>query len=349
VVLSCAHRYCWQCLAATATFCASNQCPVCRKEQLLDMDHFHVDSMLQRFLETYFPRDPCEPEESLEVAVPENRNPKQGFFYFFQSPHKYPSATSIVISPEPDFHTVDTLVTDINGRQPLRVCLFVPPNPNPAVEVKAEPLSPSWNVEERLSELEVPYVLVRLEKSSKQRSECFVDFEIDSPNGIIMGVGFKPLAANCPTKTGLSKRLDTLCSKSGKQPVILVANYQPIEELDDCLLPHIEQNIALVKHLFLINSPHQLSGRWHEISMNGMKTTADSEKISYHNILITNDSVAIEKVKVLKPQIVVAQPAVEDMSWELASRMSMILLSFILFCIFSHITRAGMSEIEGEL
>lgn len=53
VVLSCAHRYCWQCLARAAQF--GEACPTCRKEVALDPRHYSVDRTLQAFLVSAFP------------------------------------------------------------------------------------------------------------------------------------------------------------------------------------------------------------------------------------------------------------------------------------------------------
>jgi hypothetical protein len=71
VVLSCAHIFCWSCLARAAQFTCNNACPVCRKEVPLDpmaykvfpallisntqLTYIKVDSLLQRFLSQNLP------------------------------------------------------------------------------------------------------------------------------------------------------------------------------------------------------------------------------------------------------------------------------------------------------
>lgn len=54
VVLSCGHRYCMKCVSAASYFCQTS-CPVCRKEQILDMENIKVDTLLSHFLDRYFP------------------------------------------------------------------------------------------------------------------------------------------------------------------------------------------------------------------------------------------------------------------------------------------------------
>jgi hypothetical protein len=54
VVLSCGHRFCMKCVSAASYFCQTS-CPVCRKEQILDMETIKVDTLLSHFLERYFP------------------------------------------------------------------------------------------------------------------------------------------------------------------------------------------------------------------------------------------------------------------------------------------------------
>eukprot|EP00286_Rhodomonas_abbreviata_P028475 CAMPEP_0181299224 /NCGR_PEP_ID=MMETSP1101-20121128/6225_1 /TAXON_ID=46948 /ORGANISM="Rhodomonas abbreviata, Strain Caron Lab Isolate" /LENGTH=337 /DNA_ID=CAMNT_0023404345 /DNA_START=285 /DNA_END=1295 /DNA_ORIENTATION=- len=54
VVLSCGHRFCMKCVSAASYFCQTS-CPVCRKEQILDMETIKVDSLLSHFLDRYFP------------------------------------------------------------------------------------------------------------------------------------------------------------------------------------------------------------------------------------------------------------------------------------------------------
>lgn len=54
VVLSCAHRFCWHCLAKASLF--GQCCPVCRKEQSLDPCDYQVDNTLKQFLERHFPQ-----------------------------------------------------------------------------------------------------------------------------------------------------------------------------------------------------------------------------------------------------------------------------------------------------
>jgi len=53
VVLSCAHRFCWTCLSQTSARMYS--CPVCRKNQNLDPNNFHIDWILTEFLKQNFP------------------------------------------------------------------------------------------------------------------------------------------------------------------------------------------------------------------------------------------------------------------------------------------------------
>lgn len=55
VVLSCAHRFCWHCLAKASLF--GQCCPVCRKQQSLDPEHYQVDHTLHSFLVQHFPQD----------------------------------------------------------------------------------------------------------------------------------------------------------------------------------------------------------------------------------------------------------------------------------------------------
>ncbi len=55
VVLSCAHRFCWHCLAKASLF--GQCCPVCRKQQTLDPRHYNIDSALQNFVKQHFPAE----------------------------------------------------------------------------------------------------------------------------------------------------------------------------------------------------------------------------------------------------------------------------------------------------
>eukprot|EP00281_Chroomonas_sp_CCMP1168_P034208 CAMPEP_0206245958 /NCGR_PEP_ID=MMETSP0047_2-20121206/18986_1 /ASSEMBLY_ACC=CAM_ASM_000192 /TAXON_ID=195065 /ORGANISM="Chroomonas mesostigmatica_cf, Strain CCMP1168" /LENGTH=320 /DNA_ID=CAMNT_0053671315 /DNA_START=358 /DNA_END=1317 /DNA_ORIENTATION=+ len=54
VVLSCGHRFCMKCVSAASYFCQTS-CPVCRKEQILDLETIKVDTLLSHFLDRYFP------------------------------------------------------------------------------------------------------------------------------------------------------------------------------------------------------------------------------------------------------------------------------------------------------
>jgi len=53
VVLSCAHRFCWNCLGQASHFCES--CPICRKPQSLDPRNYNIDASLNDFLRRNFP------------------------------------------------------------------------------------------------------------------------------------------------------------------------------------------------------------------------------------------------------------------------------------------------------
>jgi len=53
VVLSCTHRFCWGCLSKTSERMQS--CPVCRKDQQLDPQNFHIDWILTEFIHHKFP------------------------------------------------------------------------------------------------------------------------------------------------------------------------------------------------------------------------------------------------------------------------------------------------------
>jgi len=291
---------------------------------------FYVDSMLQRFLETYFPR------EDTDLLFPVKPNTGKGFFYFFQNEHKYPTSTSLFIAAEPEVKQSKALVDHVNGMQTaFKLCLFSSP-------------TNSWNVGDKLADLDSPFVLMRLGldptiKNRKLKSlECYIDFEFDTPNGIVMGIAFKPKAGLFPQHTSLSKRLDSLCSQSGKKSVFLFAAYQPVEELDDTLFPHIQQNVSLVKHVFLIDAPSQISGNWHEISLNSIKSRsnkqADPKKSNFQHVVITNTRVTVEKVCLHDvPRIPRSDKSVEDISWEIASRLSMVILSLLLFYVFQQV------------
>jgi len=53
VVLSCAHRFCWHCLAQASVH--KQACPVCRKEQSLNPRLYEVHGVLDSFLARHFP------------------------------------------------------------------------------------------------------------------------------------------------------------------------------------------------------------------------------------------------------------------------------------------------------
>lgn len=59
VTLTCAHRFCWQCLAKAS--CFGEHCPVCRKVQTLDPGHFRIDLKLQHFIAQHFQTDTSVP------------------------------------------------------------------------------------------------------------------------------------------------------------------------------------------------------------------------------------------------------------------------------------------------
>lgn len=54
-MLSCTHRFCWACLAGAAKSQVQDQCPVCRKPQLLDPSNYTVDRNLLEYLRQHFP------------------------------------------------------------------------------------------------------------------------------------------------------------------------------------------------------------------------------------------------------------------------------------------------------
>lgn len=66
VVLSCAHRFCWECLGSSAF---GGNCPVCQKQQSFDPAHFRPDSTLQHFLSEYFPPSSRDSASSRAMAA----------------------------------------------------------------------------------------------------------------------------------------------------------------------------------------------------------------------------------------------------------------------------------------
>eukprot|EP00960_Hanusia_phi_P067321 766604-Hanusia_phi.AAC.1 len=74
VVLSCGHRFCMKCVSAASYFCQTS-CPVCRKDQILDLETIKVDTLLSSFLDRYFPEGQSGVKQCKACAA-RNANPQ---------------------------------------------------------------------------------------------------------------------------------------------------------------------------------------------------------------------------------------------------------------------------------
>lgn len=97
VVLTCAHRFCWHCLARASVH--SQSCPLCRKEQSLDPRHYQIDSNLQNFLAQHFPDAIASTDMQVEEA-PSSPDSSQSMVEDDFSPKKAAPQFEEVVKPQ---------------------------------------------------------------------------------------------------------------------------------------------------------------------------------------------------------------------------------------------------------
>jgi len=290
VVLSCAHRFCWSCLASASMFTSHNSsCPVCRKQQSLDPRDYTVDSLLMSFIRdnvsTPPPSDtdqllPPAVPETTDIALPQLKNEDAGgFFYFFQQDHK-PTTSVKVLLVQTHLSTTDafSFVKQANLTQTNYCVLSTPP--------KTGGLDKLTNVTATLAH------------TAESTKMPYVSFAEDTALGTLLVLSFRS------TKSAGKHNMPLLEEKlKGAASVFLVASHCTFDQMDEVVYPMLlksKSNGTAVRHLFLLSSPKEYTGTWRNIPFTALKSVDanQSGNVLYTEVVIKEDLVMVKPTAV---------------------------------------------------
>jgi len=276
VVLSCAHIFCWSCLARAAQFTCNNACPVCRKEVPLDPMAYKVDSLLQRFLSQNLP-------EQIQ---------RKGFGYFFQTPPP-PRNLKVIVAPgrfaSPHYTTRFSAHCN-QSHTDAQFCVIADN-------------SPSFRQAITLSSSKVLFVDTPVDPAALGKGETLVPFiegEGETTIGKLLVIGFR---------VGLPGSEKPTYEKQHNQsrPALIFMKHLPFDVLEKTSFDKLLKKHANgPKYLFILDAPTAQAGVWNSIPftklsgnsdtfpMKDKKSTSSSITFPYIEAFIKQDNILIQ-------------------------------------------------------
>lgn len=246
VVLSCAHIFCWSCLARAAQFTCNNACPVCRKEVPLDPTAYKVDSLLQRFLSQNLP-------EQVQ---------RKGFGYFFQTP---PPPRNMKVLVAPVRFSSTSLATRFSQHCNVRH--------TDALFCVAADNSPSYVQAFNLTSSKVMFVDTQVDPVELRKGETlvpFVESEGESPLGKVLVVGFR-VGLPGADKPSFEKQ------SNPSRPALVFIKHLPFDVLEKTSFEKLlKKNANGSKYLFILDSPSAQVGVWNGIPYTKLIATPEA-------------------------------------------------------------------------
>jgi len=306
VVLSCAHRFCWACLAGASMFTSHNSsCPVCRKQQSLDPRNYTVDSLLMSFI-----RDKVSPltvdispmvenelppkvdDISLPMQSGEVSNNTGGFFYFFQQEHKVPTSITLLL-----------VQSKVSG--PTQALKFVKHvnvvHPNTDFCILSTPQFGDVSMPEDLGKF--PRVTTMLKHTIETHKVPYVSFAEETPLGTLLVLSFRSQKSTGKHQMPLLE--DKL---KGARSVFIVTSHCSFDQMDEVVYPVLLRHKRVVlRHLFLLSSHKEHTGTWRGIPFSALKpadATLPQDNVAYTEFDIQEDMVMVKPTSVA----VVVQP-----------------------------------------
>lgn len=278
VVLSCAHIFCWSCLARAAQFTCNNACPVCRKEMPLDPTAYKVDSLLQRFL---------------SQNVPQETN-KTGFGYFFQTPAP-PRSLKVILAPArfatPQHAT--RFSSHCNARHTDAQICVVADN------------SPSYKQAVQLNAAKVLFVDTQVDPAALRKGETLVPFveeETETVLGQVMIVGFRV------GLQGSEKPVFKKASRDQSRPSLIFMKYLSFEQLEKTTFEDfVQKRAGNQKYLFILDSPRSQTGVWNAIPYTKIADSPSTltSPIPYQEIFIKKgNNIAVHDRRLEDPTLI---------------------------------------------
>lgn len=294
VVLSCAHRFCWACLAGASMFTSHNSsCPVCRKQQSLDPRDYTVDSLLMSFIRDKVsttitdvaPSFNYETETSNAVVPTSGKESTNngGFFYFFQQEHKTPTSITLLLvqSQFADPPSAFKFVKHVNKAHP-NTDLCVLSTPSGAAD------------RTKLDDIEkFPRITTMLAHTIENQKTPYVSFAEDTPLGTLFVLSFRsPKSVGKHHMPLLEEQL-----KQVRSAVFFVVPHCTFDQMDEVVFPILLRNKhASLKHLFLMSSPKEHAGTWRGVpfsALNSVPSISAPNTIFYTEVDIQEDLVVV--------------------------------------------------------
>jgi len=298
VVLSCAHRFCWTCLASAALFTSQKSaCPVCRKEQSLDPRHYIVDSLLMAFIKDNFPNPSSHSQHQENSILPEvpAKESAAGFFYFFQQTHKIPTSLKILL-----VHTqLSTPSLTSNFTSHVR---NLHPDANFCMMTSSPLFSSGADLSNEFAKFSMaPHCMTTLRHTTDSHKIPYVSSVEETEMGTLVLFSFR---------SHKSRRLSQMSTlehvvKSSKYPLFLVSEYCSFSQLDNLVYPILLRQGAatVVKHMFLLNSAQESMGTWRNIPFSALtsSTAKSNGNVEYTQVVVKEDLVLVKPISAAGP------------------------------------------------